>query len=329
MSIPPRLVIIHSDGPMGSSSLGALLDHLGYTCLPLRKLKLEEYIAGIRPLSDPFIKLRVLSILASHTKPSKSGGNSVLARNSSNAFVHSRLPDHLEQEAFVQYQPNSIVDLIYHCYQFAHRFFIYKSLISPPRDQLGYCLFSLPHPDPHINNSFLHKASLHPEFRLICMNRTFQPWILSLLSQDFYSPLTRPGFLRNSFPAYAARLRLYSASFPANSLVLNTPDVLYPSILHTLTPISCYLDLPQSPCSLPLHSNHLYDLFGRPSTFEHVFHPSPQPLPFLLPFIQLSLLIPRHPAIQKILTIITFSVPVSIAYVLLRLQQSLAPSQPS
>lgn len=325
MSNPCRFVIIHSDGPMGSSSLAALLDYIGYTCLPIRKLKLEEYLAGIRPLNDPYIKLRVLAILDSHTKPSKSGGNSVLARNSSTAFVHSRLPDSSEQAFFLQYEPTSLSDLIYHCYRFAHRFFIYKSHISPSQHHLGYCLFSLPHPDPSINKSFLQNASLHPDIRLICMDRSFQPWLLSLLSQDFHSPLIRPGFLLNSFPSYAARLSVYSASLPANSLVLNISDILFPNSSHTLHQIASYLSTSHSTRSLPSHNAHIYDLFGRPSTFNHVFNPSPDPLIFLIPFIQLSLFVSRLRVFKKILTVITFSVPTSIAYVILRIHHALNP----
>ena len=52
------LVIINSLGPMGSSTLAAVLEKWGYLNLPLRRLGLDDYLLGKRKIEDPYIKQR-------------------------------------------------------------------------------------------------------------------------------------------------------------------------------------------------------------------------------------------------------------------------------
>ena len=49
-----KLIVINSFGPMGSTVVSKSIEHYGFLNLPLRKLGLNDYLAGIRDLNDDF-----------------------------------------------------------------------------------------------------------------------------------------------------------------------------------------------------------------------------------------------------------------------------------
>ena len=315
------VVLVHSDGPMASSSLCALLDYLGYTSLPLRKLKLEEYIAGLRPISDPYIKHRIIAILRAYSKPSRLGGNSVLARNNNIPVVHSVEPDNLAIDDFLNSTPTSLINLVIHCCEFASQYLTYKASISQSTfGRRGFCLLTLPHPSASITQSFLDNAINSNDFKLLYLQRDFQPWLLSLLSQDFFSPLFRPRFLLNTFASYLLRHRQYTIATPANAFVLNTKDVLQPYTQQSAYRLTHYLSVSQISFEFPDSDSFTYDLYGRPSTFEHCFKPSPPLLKPLQPFISISCVASKFSTLSKTITVFTFTLPCISFYILTRLR---------
>ena len=80
-----HLLVINSFGPMASSVVAGLSEKLGFMNLPVRKLKLHEYLTGERLLSDNAMKACIVETLKDHAKPRQQGGVNVIDRVSENA----------------------------------------------------------------------------------------------------------------------------------------------------------------------------------------------------------------------------------------------------
>ncbi len=57
-----KLIVINSHGPMGSTTLSAILEHFGYLSLPIRKVALTEYLSGTYNLKNKFFQNRIVEI---------------------------------------------------------------------------------------------------------------------------------------------------------------------------------------------------------------------------------------------------------------------------
>ena len=76
-----QIIVIYSDGPMGSSCLGAIIEKYGFINLPFRKYFLIEYVMGIRKISDKAMQYKCLDCLKMLVDKGILGGTSVKDRN--------------------------------------------------------------------------------------------------------------------------------------------------------------------------------------------------------------------------------------------------------
>lgn len=79
---PIKLVVINSWGPMGSSTLAALIERWGYSNIPIRKIGLTDYLLGNRQLKDPLIRQRFRSAFYGAAQRTRRGGLGRAARES-------------------------------------------------------------------------------------------------------------------------------------------------------------------------------------------------------------------------------------------------------
>ena len=56
-----KLIVINSHGPMGSTTLSAILEHFGYLSF-IRKVALTEYLSGNYNLKNKFFQNRIVEI---------------------------------------------------------------------------------------------------------------------------------------------------------------------------------------------------------------------------------------------------------------------------
>ena len=82
-----HLVVISSQGPMGSALLMALIEKWGFSNAPIRKIGLPDYLLGDRDVSDPLIKERFREEFEKYSRPARRGGVSTLHWSESKALI--------------------------------------------------------------------------------------------------------------------------------------------------------------------------------------------------------------------------------------------------
>ena len=153
------LIIIHSDGPVASTSLAGLIEKFGYTFLPLRKFYLEEYISGSIPFYSDRMRIRVIEIIIAFSQSRHTGGVSVRHRNSLPPVILTSKPSADDISAFVSYKPTCLQDQIFSCLTFFSKFLTYKSVLP----NSGFVILSLPRPG--LNEElFLQRCHDDPSF---------------------------------------------------------------------------------------------------------------------------------------------------------------------
>ena len=83
-----KFIIIYSDGPMGSTSLGSLIEKYGFINLPFRKFLLSEYVMGIRKLTDKSMQYRCIETINTLSEKLCLGGTSGKDRDSRKAKLN-------------------------------------------------------------------------------------------------------------------------------------------------------------------------------------------------------------------------------------------------
>ena len=76
------ICLINSFGPMASSVIAAIVEHMGYLNIPLRKLRLNHYINNDLKMNDFYMREKFLETIKSHSKKTHHGGLSVIDRKS-------------------------------------------------------------------------------------------------------------------------------------------------------------------------------------------------------------------------------------------------------
>ena len=77
-----KIVVINSFGPMGSTVIASIIEHLNYLNFhTMRKVGLNEYLINLKSLEDDFMKNNVIRKLSSFSENQITGGVSVLDRN--------------------------------------------------------------------------------------------------------------------------------------------------------------------------------------------------------------------------------------------------------
>ena len=65
-----KLIILISDGPMGSTTLSSIIGNCKFLTFPLRHLGLNKYVSGEYSLDNPFFIKRVEECINSLSKKS-------------------------------------------------------------------------------------------------------------------------------------------------------------------------------------------------------------------------------------------------------------------
>ena len=80
-----RLVLVNSTGPMGSSVVSAVIEHLGYSSIPVRDLGIHDYLMGEPEMNLDVIRDRYVSKFEVLSKPANVGGVSIPDRDNTEA----------------------------------------------------------------------------------------------------------------------------------------------------------------------------------------------------------------------------------------------------
>ncbi len=268
-----KFIVIYSDGPMGASTLGSLLEKYGFLNIPFRKIYLSEYVMGIRNLSDKAMQNKFLAILKEFSREMIMGGTCMRDRNSRKGQIRALKPTEEEINNFLAFEPHDLHSLISHCYLFAAKNLIYKGYNIPLR---GFILYDLPQFRKSFDftqTEYLKRLNKLSNFTCLTMNREFKEWCASLLSQQ--DPK-----IKNSLRGRTISLeklfkrwkKIQKLSEISNIINIDINSVLLPNTQKTNNLISKKLKLPK--IKEKTLKNQLFDLYGSLEKYNLAFKPA-------------------------------------------------------
>lgn len=262
----PRLLVLNSFGPMGSTLLAGLIEKFGYGNTPVRKLGLHAYLVGQTPLNAGDMQARLHETLFSHAKPGLRGGVSVLDRGDQ---APKALTDVARaQEEFKILEATSfekIQDLYMACRRVYDHSVCYKTLSNRPDWQIELTV-DIHRYDPAIlERRYLENFDT---VHMIHLHRDFRGWINSLASQAFVHPdvINRVRFFPHLRHADYVLYERAVAALPG--LHINFDDLFDTPIEALARRIGDFLGLEGPAVDLRTEA---YDLYGKIIPFQKAF----------------------------------------------------------
>lgn len=267
-----QFIVIYSDGPMGASSLGAIIEKYGYLNLPFRKYFLIEYVMGIRKISDKKMQYRSLEIIKYLSTKSALGGTSIKDRDSREGIARTIKPKTEEIDEFLSYKPFDLKDLLKHCYIFLAKHIIYKELTIPLR---GFIIYEIPQFIKIYNftqHEYIKELQKFEDLKIFIMNRSFKEWSASLFSQQDSKSLNKFGFDQISLEKLLKRWHQNQDLSKINNVYpINIKSLFLPNIKETNKLIAAKLGI--NPLNYISLTKYNYDLFGSIIGFKESFSP--------------------------------------------------------
>ena len=268
-----KFIIIYSDGPMGSSLLGSLLEQYGYLNLPFRKFFLKEYVMGTKNLNDKAIQYKFLETINWLSKPEKLGGTSVSDRDSRPKIIRANKPSDKEIYDFLSFNPTSLDALLTHCFLFGNKFIRYKSNYLPVRGFIIQEVSEINHNSELSTYSYIAKLSSLNNFSCYVMNRSFKEWVSSLLSQQDSRINSHSKIRTVSIEKLFKRWKTLQQITPHKNLfIIDINSIFLPNTKNINKFISESLSIPL--INIKDFSINDFDLFGTIISFKETFSPA-------------------------------------------------------
>lgn len=178
-----KIVVINSNGPMGSSVVGAIVEKFGYLNAPLRNLGLNRCLLSKKETERTQFKKKFVNIFTSQSKMIKMGGVSMLDRDSSPSYcVIDKSSIESEVSAIEKTDFTCISDLygsLRSAYAKAVR---YKTIKHVPGKHIEYTTYFDQYPTKELCDAYIDEFK---DVVFIHMHRNFVGWVESVMSQYF------------------------------------------------------------------------------------------------------------------------------------------------
>lgn len=263
-----RLVVINSFGPMGSTLLAGLIEKFGFSNIPLRKLKLHQYMMGEIDLQSGTMQDRLGTVLKEHSKPILMGGAGVIDRNNQPYKV---LVDGPKAELLLNQLKNTefenVGDLYIACREVYCQALAYKISTHRPGWHIKLTV-DIHHYDP---------AALYARYReefdivhMIHLHRDLKSWINSFASQSLVHPKWKK---RLSFMPYKYEkeyVQYEQAVEKIPGLHIHFNDLFKTPIEKLAEDLTNFLGLPMPDLNL---REELYDMYSKSLPYQKAFTP--------------------------------------------------------
>ena len=260
-----QVVIINSTGPMGSTSVGSIIEKFDYINIPLRKLGLHEYLVGQRKLDDPFFMDRFKQVLDQHSIERQSGGVNMTDRNSTpgrKLIDKDKVLDYLAQYNEDANSISNIYNNVRNAYVHGLK---YKQAADYSNSHIEYTTDIV-----NFDMKELYSAyqSEFDKVFMVHLHRNFVDWLESLFSQRFIHPKFKTRYFFVFRSAYKQYMRYEEKVKNLPGLHVDFDDLFLPNTEQLIIDISQYIKRP-----IPdiLWEEEYYDLYGKLCDYNTAF----------------------------------------------------------
>lgn len=261
-----KIILINSHGPMGSSVVSSVIEHLGFLNIPVRKLGLFDYLSSKIPRNSDYMIRRFEKLAKKHSSSFQIGGVNVLDRNSSdfNQFIDKeRIFEKLN--ALKKKQVKDPIELYEKLRCSYNNSLLYKNVNNNFTGHIEMTT-KIHHHDP-IELYKLLKENFS-EFYVINIRRDFTSWLNSLFSQWHLNKKNKKGLRLVNIKKLYKDYHNYN-NFLNNlpGLEINFDDIFLPNTENTIKKIVKYFGKKND-----LNWKDLkYDLYGKIVNYDKTF----------------------------------------------------------
>ena len=261
-----KIILINSHGPMGSSVVSSIIEHLGFLNIPVRKLGLFDYLSNKIPRNSNHMIRRFEKLIKKHSSSHKIGGVNVLDRNSGvfNQFIDKESIFE-KLNALKKKQVKDPIELYEQLRCSYNNSLLYKSVNNNFTGHIEMTT-KIHHHDP-IELYKLLKENFS-EFYVINLRRDFTSWLNSLFSQWHLNKKNEKKLrlvnIKKLYDDYN-NYNNFLNSFPG--LEINFDDIFLPNSENTIKKIVKYFGKKNN-----LNWKELkYDLYGNIVHYHKAF----------------------------------------------------------
>jgi len=255
-TVPAKLVLVISEGPMGSSVVAGFVEKFGYLQFPFRNYGLLSF-AGMEKNGKKNLRDQLVISSEILTRKSIRGGVSIEDRDSSRALIRvdsAILADSLAaaERQFDQADFATVYDL-YRCA--IGSAIIYKSI---PEDLNGHVELITGNDTKCLVEELNQLEKKFEDVKIIALKRDFVEWIESLARARFTSTKWKNFLLSdlvNRFGAYHENIK----TVEERSLIINFDDLFGRDSSTLLKKLASHLEEPD----VEIFPNELIDVFGK------------------------------------------------------------------
>ena len=181
-----KIVVINSNGPMGSSVAGAIVEKFGYLNIPIRNLGLNKCLLSQDKADRDRFQQSFIDNFTSQSKMAKMGGVSTRDRDSSpsyRAIDKSLIADEI---ADIEKSESTSLHEIYGSLRSAYAKAIqYKTSAHVPGKHIEYTTYFDQYPTKKLCDAYIDEFE---DVVFVHMHRNFVGWVESVMSQYFSGP---------------------------------------------------------------------------------------------------------------------------------------------
>ncbi len=259
-----KLVVINSNGPMGSSVVGAIVEKFGYLNAPIRNLGLNRCLLGRSRADMDRLKENFLKTYTSQSRKVKMGGVSMVDRDAgpSLSVIDS---SKIEQEmAELKKKDYATLSELYETARNVYaQAIVYKRNRSEPGKHIEYTTYFDQYPTEKLCKAYVDEFE---DVVFIHMHRDFVGWVESVMSQYFSGSrrwrIILLHALRSRYLDYEAK----TGNCPG--MHLDFESLFTPEKKKLFTAIASQLG--ESAAGIDWE-NESYDLYGRINSYSATF----------------------------------------------------------
>lgn len=259
-----KIVVINSNGPMGSSVVGGLVEKFGYLNLPIRNLGLNRYLLSRKEDDQNRLKEKFIQFFSYFDRKLKLGGVNIADRDTSPSyFVIDKKKIDKELSELKTKEFSDVLELYTSFRALYAKAIKYKTSNHIPGYHIEYTTYFDQYPTRELCEAYIHQFE---NVAFIHLHRDFVGWVESILSQYFAGPRKWRIILLHAL--YRRYVEYENSIKDCPGLHLNFESLFEDNIADLATEIAKEIDEPVPDLTW---EDEEYDLYGRLRSFNAAF----------------------------------------------------------
>ena len=216
-----ELVVVISDGPMGSTTIASIFGNYNYLTFPIRHLSINKYLSGEYSLDNPYFEKRIKEIVEVFVKPRETGGRGITDREMIILF-DSKLKDEIKELESKKFK-NFLEKYVY-IYELFNKHCLYKEKLINYNGIVELTTDIHKYDAKEIQKKYIKEFKV---VKFISLNRNFKNWLNSVLSMRFNKKIFKTNYFIIRLSSQIRRYKNYNKFINKleNNIIISFEDI--------------------------------------------------------------------------------------------------------